>query len=94
MLGRAFASVALGIGLAAACLVSPTVASADITTAKSRKVAPTFTLKDAKGAPVSLTDYKGKVVLLISGPRGVMGVSSKFRGSSSIRRNTRMASRS
>jgi len=64
MLGRAFASVALGIGLAAACLVSPTVASADITTAKSRKVAPTFTLKDAKGAPVSLTDYKGKVVLL------------------------------
>jgi cytochrome c biogenesis protein CcmG/thiol:disulfide interchange protein DsbE len=40
------------------------VAPADIATAKSRKVAPTFTLKDANGARVSLADYKGKVVLL------------------------------
>jgi cytochrome c biogenesis protein CcmG/thiol:disulfide interchange protein DsbE len=64
MLGRAFASVALGIELAVACLVSPTVAPADIATTKSRKLAPAFTLKDANGAPVSLADYKGKVVLL------------------------------
>lgn len=31
---------------------------------KGRKVAPNFTLKDADGRNVSLTDYKGKVVLL------------------------------
>src|SRR5450432_2051734 len=31
---------------------------------KSRNVAPDFTLKDAKGASVKLSDFTGKVVLL------------------------------
>jgi peroxiredoxin len=31
---------------------------------KDRKVAPNFTLKDADGKPVKLSDYRGKVVLL------------------------------
>jgi peroxiredoxin len=31
---------------------------------KDRKKAPEFTLKDASGAPVKLSDYRGKVVLL------------------------------
>jgi peroxiredoxin len=31
---------------------------------KDRKTAPEFTLKDASGQPVSLSDYRGKVVIL------------------------------
>ena len=64
MFEKAFAKVVLGIGLTATCVASPAMAPADTGAAKSRKVAPAFTLKDANGAPVSLTDYKGKVVLL------------------------------
>ena len=64
MLGQVFARIALGIGLAAACLASPAVAPADVTAVKSRKAAPVVALKDATGVAVSLSDYKGKVVLL------------------------------
>jgi peroxiredoxin len=47
----------LRIALVAACLALPAAA-------ESRKAAPGFTLPDSKGAPVSLSKYKGKVVLL------------------------------
>ena len=36
----------------------------------SGSVAPSFTLRDINGAEVSLSDYKGTVVLLISVPPG------------------------
>jgi len=41
-----------------------TASSSKSVSGKERKPAPSFTLKDADGKPVSLADYKGKVVLL------------------------------
>ena len=38
--------------------------SAQITEVNARKMAPSFSLIDAAGAPVRLSDYKGRVVLL------------------------------
>jgi thiol-disulfide isomerase/thioredoxin len=50
--------------LVAALLVSPLSASAEVLTARYRRPAPGFTLSDAKRAPITLSDFKGKVVLL------------------------------
>lgn len=57
-LHRRILGIALGIPLVFGCL------SAAITEPNVRKAAPGFTLADAKGASVRLSDYKGKVVLL------------------------------
>jgi len=61
MLNRVLA----GIALVFTCLVSlaqePSVSSAGTA---ARKPAPDFTLEDSNGAPLQLSSYKGKVVLL------------------------------
>jgi len=53
--------VALAGGLLTGCSSSLSVAAA---TGAVGRAAPNFTLADIKGAPVHLSDYKGKVVLL------------------------------
>ena len=50
--------------LVAASLLEPPLASAEVVKAHYRKVAPGFTLSDSKRAPITLSDFKGKVVLL------------------------------
>ena len=55
-----FLDIALGIGLSCALLAGASPAPVD----NVRKTAPDFTLDDAQGAAIRLSDYKGKVVLL------------------------------
>ena len=56
------ASVAVALGVTACAPQQTTKAS--VKDEKVRKVAPNFTLKDAHGKAVKLSDFKGKVVLL------------------------------
>jgi len=64
MLRSILAGVTLGIVLGAGLLASPGGQNTAVTTPDARKTAPDFTLRDSKGASITLSHYKGRVVLL------------------------------
>lgn len=57
-------SCRMSVGIAMRIAVVPLCFAAAITAPNLRKAAPGFSLSDAKGASVRLSDYQGKVVLL------------------------------
>ncbi len=64
MLRLMFTGIALGIVLTAGLLASPAGQTIAITAPDTRKTAPDFNLRDSRGASITLSHYKGKVVLL------------------------------
>jgi peroxiredoxin len=64
MFQRMLATFAVGSALGLGLLMWPTRVPASTTASDLRKTAPAFSLNDSKGGPVTLSDYKGRIVLL------------------------------